>query len=400
MCPEVGMAHRDRLDNGSTPSEWQVPRTNAPKIHRRMQGQLLEAISPVLFGDAWEAQQIVVEFERKFALEMGYRFVSAVQSGSAGLRLSLLACGVEPGDEVITVANSDIATTAAISHCGATPVLCDVSASDYTIDAQLVEALISERTVGLLPVDLYGHPADVYRLREIADRHDLFIIEDAAIATGARDRELPLGAFADMTVFSCSPYKPFDGIGNGGLVVTENQTLWERVELLKGFGLQPGEPKSLPVKYDHLAEGYNLKMTPVDAAVLSVKLPYLRGWSEERRRIGSWYRERLTGIEDVKLPSFRPESEPIFRTYTIRVRARDLVYRRLQEGGVQAALHYVPPVHLQPIYRDRDLPGSDRLRVTERLGEDILCLPVAPEMSREDVHYACELLLSVLENSR
>jgi dTDP-4-amino-4,6-dideoxygalactose transaminase len=339
-----------------------------------------------------------VAFERQVAEEMGYGFVSAVQSGSAGLRLSLLSCGVKPGDEVITVANSDIATTAAISHCGATPVLCDVLASDYTMDVELVESLITERTVGVLPVDLYGHPADVYRLREIADRHDLFIIQDAAIATGARDRELPLGAFADMTVFSCSPYKPFDGIGNGGLVVTANELLWERVELLKGFGLQPGVPKTLPVTYDHVAEGYNLKMTPVDAAVLSVKLPYLKSWSAERRLIGNWYREQLTGMEGIILPSFRHEAEPIFRTFTIRVRSRDVVYRRIQQGGVQAALHYVPPVHLQPIYRDRNLPGSERLPITERLGNDVLCLPVALEQSREDVQYACELLLSILDD--
>ena len=386
-------------ENSHTPSGWRVPRTNAPKIHRRMERELLEAVSPALFGDAWEAQQIVAKFEREFAVEMGYEFVSAVQSGSAGLRLSLLACGVKPDDEVITVANSDIATTAAISHCGATPVLCDVTASDYTMDVELVESLITERTVGLLPVDLYGHPADVYRLREIADRHELFIIQDAAIATGARDRELPLGAFADMTVFSCSPYKPFDGIGNGGLVVTADESLWERVEILKGFGLRAGVPKTLPVKYDHVAEGYNLKMTPIDAAVLSVKLPYLKSWSTERRRIGSWYRERLIGVQGIKLPSFRPEAEPIFRTFTIRVRARDSVYRRLQEGGVQAALHYVPPVHLQPIYRDRNLPGSERLPVTEQLGNDILCLPVALEMRREDVQVACELLLSIHNNS-
>jgi dTDP-4-amino-4,6-dideoxygalactose transaminase len=181
--------------------------------------------------------------------------------------------------------------------------------------------------------------------------------------------------------------------------VTANEALWEKVELLKGFGLQPGVSKTLPVTYNHVAEGYNLKMTPVDAAVLSVKLPYLQGWSAERRRIADWYREQLTGIEGVVLPSFRPEAEPIFRTFTIRVRSRDLVYQRLQERGVQAALHYVPPVHHQPVYRDRKLPGSERLPVTEQLGNDILCLPVAPEQSREEVKYVCELLFSILDDA-
>jgi dTDP-4-amino-4,6-dideoxygalactose transaminase len=379
-------------------SAWRVPRTTAPAFRRQAETELLQAIAPVLFGDPWEARQIVVDFERAFGVEMGYPFVSAVQSGSAGLRLSLLACGVKPGDEVVTVANSDIATTAAISHCGAKPVLCDVLASDYTMDPALVEPLITDRTVGLLPVDLYGHPCDVFRLREIADRHDLFIVEDAAIATGARDYGRVLGAFADMTVFSCSPYKPFEGIGNGGLVVTDHEALWEKVELLKGFGLPPRDATSLPVNYNHIAEGYNLKMTPIDAAVLSVALPYLKSWSEERRRIGGWYAERLAGIEGVDLPRFRPESEPIFRTYTIKVRDRDLVYRRLQVGGVHAALHYIPPIHLQPIYRDSQLPGSDHLPVTEQLGVKTLCLPVAPGLGSQEVDYVCDLFKSILED--
>lgn len=393
------MARKGRTEDNQVKRGWQVPRTKAPIIHRRLGKELLEAISPVLFGDPWEARQIVAEFERQFGTEMGYRYVSAVQSGSAGLRLSLLACGIKPGDEVITVANSDIATTAAISHCGATPVLCDVLASDYTMNPELVEPLITERTVGLLPVDLYGHPADVRCLREIADRHNLFIVEDAAIATGARDYGQALGAFADMIVFSCSTHKPFEGIGNGGLVVTDREALWEQVELLKGFGLQAGTPASMPVDYNHVAEGYNLKMAPVDAAVLSVKLPYLKSWSEKRRLVGSWYEERLTGIEGVVLPIFRSESEPIFRTYTVRIRNRDRAYQILQREGVQAALHYTPPIHLQPVYRDRKLPGSDRLPVTEQLGQETLCLPVDPEFGLEEVDYVCDLIRSILDGS-
>jgi len=393
------MAEKERLEGGEGEKGWRVPRTNAPLVNRRLKNALLEAVWPVFFGDAWEAWQIVAEFERRFAAEMGYTYVSAVQSGSAGLRLALLACRVKPGDEVITVANSDIATTAAISHCGATPVLCDVLTSDYTMNPDLVEPLITERTVGLLPVDLYGHPADVRRLREIADRHNLFIVEDAALALGARDYSQPVGAFADVTVFSCAPHKPFEAVGPCGLVVTEDRALWERVALLSGYGLEPGVSKSPPVKYHHVVEGYNLRMSPVDAAVLSVKLPYLKIWGEKRRLVGSWYEERLAGTEGVQLPTFRPESEPIFRTYTLRVRDRDPVYRRLRRGGVQAALHYVPPVHLQPVYQGRGLPGSDRLPVTEELGQETICLPADPEFGPEEVDYVCELLRHALEDS-
>ncbi len=383
----------------SFPGEtWRVPRSHAPRVNRRLKDQILKALDPVLFGDPWAAWQIVRTFERRFAEEMGYPYAVAVQSGSAGLRLGLLACGVRPGDEVITVGNSDIATTAAISHCGATPVLCDVRSADYTIDPDLVESLITERTVGLLPVDLYGHPADVRRLREIADRHGLFIVEDAALAVGARDYGKPVGAFADVTVFSFAPYKPFEALGPCGMVVTPHQHLWERVALLSGYGLEPGIPEAPPVTYHHVAEGYNLRMAPVDAAVLLVKLPHLQEWSEKRRRIGQWYAEGLASVEGLVLPSFRPESEPIFRTYTVRVRRqdRDRAYRQLRERGIQAALHYVPPVHRQPVYRERNLPGAHQLPVTEMLGEELLCLPVDPELEEDDAAYVCEVLKEVL----
>lgn len=393
------MTEDDCINNRTFGSRWRVPRTDAVLVHSRLREKLLEAVSLVLFGDPWKAFQLVHDFERQFEAEMGYRFVSAVQSGSAGLRLSLLACGVKPGDEIITVANSDVATTASISHCGAVPVLCDVLASDYTMNPELVESLITERTVGLLPVDLHGHTADVCRLREIADRHGLFIVEDAALATGARDHDQAVGHFADMTVFSCSPYKPFEGIAYGGLIVTEDEALWERVAWLKGHGFHPGISESLPARYDAVVEGFNLDMAPINAAVLAVKLPNLKQWSSQRQAVGDWYKERLEDIGGVKLPSFRAESQPVFRTYTVRVRERDLVYRRLREGGVQAALHFVPPIHLTPAYRDRELPGRDRLHVTEEIADETLSLPVHPGLNLEQVDYACNLLSRILESA-
>jgi dTDP-4-amino-4,6-dideoxygalactose transaminase len=377
--------------------QWDVPRSNAHLIRRGLRQELLAAIEPVLFGDPWEAKRIVRQFEQDFAAEMGYKYVSAVQSGSAGLRLSLLACGVVAGDEVITVANSDIATTAAISQCGGTPVLCDVLDSDFTMDPDGVESLVTERTVGILPVDLHGHPSDVRRLRQIADRHDLFIVEDAALATGARDYGEQVGSFADLAVFSCAPYKPFEGIGNGGLVVTDLENAWDRVELLKGYGMQPGVSQSLPERFDSVAEGCNLPMSPIDAAVMSTELPYLKSWTEKRRSIGARYEEQLTQAERIKVPWFRPESEPIFRTYAVRVPERDFVYRRLRDEGIQASLHYVPPVHMQPVYQGRILPGSGRLPRTEALVRETIDLPVDPEMGLEQVDRVCAVLRSIVD---
>ncbi|NLE76042.1 MAG: DegT/DnrJ/EryC1/StrS family aminotransferase [Chloroflexi bacterium] len=386
--------HTDNREGGPA---WRVPRTHASRINQHLRQEILAAIEPALFGDPWAAHGIVARFEERFAAQMGYRHVSGVQSGSAGLRLALLACGLRPGDEVITVANSDIATTAAISQCGGRPVLCDIQPSDYNMDPAAVESLIGPRTAGLLPVDMYGHPADVRTLRQIADRHGLFIVEDAAIAAGARDHGQPVGAFADMVVFSCAPFKLLEGLSYGGLVATARAELHRQVELLKGFGLQPGIPKALPSTYAHIAEGYNLALPPVEAAVLEVKLPHLPRWVAQRRQVAHWYAQGLANAPGITLPQPRPTTEPAFREYTIQVAyGRDRAYRRLQVQGVQAALHYVPPVHQQPLYRDQPLRGADRLPVTETLSPTTLCLPVDPEITEADAEFVVATLLAAL----
>lgn len=376
---------------------WRVPRAKVHVTNQRLREKIEAAFEPILYGDWWSAQQLIPELEQKFGDEMGYRFTSAVQSGSAGLRLALLACGIKTGDEVITVANSDMATTAAISQVGAVPVFCDVLCSDYNINPGLVEALITDRTRALLPVDLYGHPVNGRKLREIADRYDLFVVQDAAIATGAMDYDQPVGFFADLTVFSTSAGKPFASGGHGGLVVTSRADLWEKVETLKGYGRRPEENFNLPIKYDHILEGYNLRMTPYDAAVLVIKLPYLKEWSEKRRQIAGWYQDRLQGLPGVSLPSFRSESRPIFRTYTICIENRDAVYNFLKDEGVQAALHYVPPVHMQTVYRHRHLPGFGKLSVTEWLADRLLALPVDPEHTEEEIRYVCDQIASFVQ---
>ena len=321
---------------------------------------------------------------------MGYPYTSAVQSGAAGLRLALLTVGIKAGDEVITVANSDMATTASISQCGATPVLCDVQHSDHVINPDLLEPLINERTRAILPVDLYGHPADVKRIRKIADKNGLLIIEDAAIASGAMDYGKPVGAFADMAIFSTCASKPFPSAGGGGLVVTSRHDLWEKLETLKGYGRRPEENLNAPVKYDHVLEGYNLRMLPFDAALLQLKLPYLKKWSRNRRQIAERYIEGLRGLDQITLPGFRPESEPIYRTFTICIEQRDELYNFLREKGINAALNYVPPVHLQTVYRDRKLPGTDHLPVTEYLSSRLIGLPVDPDLTEEEIAYVCD----------
>ena len=369
---------------------WRVPKSRSHDINRRLRNQIEAALAPILYEDWWDSQRIVVDFEKKFGDETGYAFTSAVQSGAAGLRLALLACGVKAGDEVITVANSDMATTASISQCGAMPVFCDVRTSDYNINPDLVESLITERTKVILPVDLYGHPVDVKSLKQIADRHGIYIIEDACIAMGAEDYGKPIGYFATMTVFSTAAGKPVLSAGGGGIVVTSREELWEKVETLKGYGRRPEENLTVPEKYDHVVEGYNLRMVPVDAALLRLKMPYFKEWSDQRRQVSAWYAAGLRDLPEISIPVFRPESKPIFRTYTVCAKNRDGLYRHLRGRVVQASLNYVPAVHLQTVYKNRHVPGSDDLPVTEYLSEQLLCLPVDPMHTRDEITYVCE----------
>ena len=323
---------------------FRIPRSRANETHLAMRDEIIAALEPILFGEYRRSYEIRAQLESAFAAEVGSRYAVAVHSGTIGLFLALRACDIGPGDEVITVANSDISTTGVISQCGATPVLCDVLEDDYTINPALVEALITQRTRAILPVDLHGHPANVKALRAIADRHGLQIIEDAALATGARDYEQPVGRFADATMFSFAPFKPLGSAGNGAMVVTDDAAIHDKLRLLASYGHAPTvdpSPKmregldspsllvgegaggwgELPEGYqDYVAEGYNVPLDGLQAALVLLKLPRLGEWTEKRRAIAAALEAGLADAS-VITPRFRQESAPTFRSYAIRVAA-------------------------------------------------------------------------------
>ena len=377
-------------------STYRVPRTRAHLTHRALRDDLLRELEPLLFEplSLTRAEEARRPFEEGFARAMDQRHAVGVHSGTAGLLVALRAVGVGPGDEVITVANSDISTTAVISHCGAQPVVADVLVSDYTLDPDLVEARITRRTKALLPVDIHGHPANVRRLREIADRHGLKIVEDACLAAGATDYGAPVGAFADATVHSFAAYKPLGSVGNGGMVTTNDDAVAERARLLSKYGYAPqveGRKGELQL---YVMEGYNVPLDPIQAVLLRLKLPYLAEWTARRRAIVQMYVDGLRGSE-VIVPTFRPESQPTFRSFTIRVRDGAQTLRDLREAGVEAVRHYTPPIHHNQVYAG-GLPGSDNVPVTEMLATQIVSLPVAPELDDDDIHYAIDALRHVL----
>ncbi len=378
-------------------TQWKVPRTKAHLFNQQVRNEILAAIEPAIFGSSWEALDIVHEFERGFGELFGYPYVNACQSGSSALLLALKAAGIEAGHEVITVANSDMATTNSIGNCGAVPVLCDVNASDYNINVDLVEELITDRTKAILPVDLYGNPADVRRLRDLADRHGLMIIEDAALATASKDYGKPMGAFADLVIFSTAPTKQIGSVGSGGMVAMWKQSLWDGVESYKRYGLSAETKEKSPDFGGHTVEGYMLRMTPVEAAVLNVKLKYLPAWTEKRKQIAGWYVDRLKDVEGVRLPVLRPESEAVYREFPLMVRNRDVVKAVMREMGVQGNTNYNPPVHQRPVYQKHRYPGGDNLPVTEALSKELLTLPVDPLLEEVDIDYACQALVAGLK---
>lgn len=370
--------------------EFAVARSYAGEFHRQIQDDLLSAMKPVLFGTYEDGLAIVSEAERAFSDAVEKRYAVGTHSGTAGLFLALKACGVGPGHEVITVANSDISTTGAISHTGAEFVLCDVCADDHTIDPERIEELITDRTRAILPVDLYGHPVNARRIREIADSYSLAVVQDAALALGAREHGAPVGWFADAVVFSLSPVKPMGSVGSAGMVATDDPEIRDKLRLLSGYGKTERVKASHPGQYAHVAEGYNLTLDPLHAAITRVKLGFLEEHSDARRRVAAEYGRILSSMDlpELELPTFRAYSEPTFRSYTVLIDHRDEVYLGARERGVEVCQYYVPPVHLQPVYSAGVRAGE--LWQTEALAGRLLCLPVDPLMEDRHVQFAAE----------
>ena len=376
--------------------EYRVLRSRATETHRTLREEILAALESIIFDSYHNSYTIRADLEVAFAAEVEAKFAVAAHSGTIGLFLALRSCDIGPGDEVITVANSDISTTGAISQCGAIPVLCDVLASDYTINSDLVERLITDKTRAILPVDMHGHPANVKALRPLADHYNLKIVEDAALAAGACDYGLPVGAFADVTVFSFSPFKPLGSSGNGAMLVTNDEEIYDKLRLLVGYGHDPLRDGVKGGYQNYTAEGYNVPLDALEAAVLSVKLPYLKDWTAKRRAIVAALQDGLAGTS-ARMPSFRPESAPTFRSYMICVDRQFEIHQGLRAAGIEAAFSYAPPIYEYSVYAGQ-FPNSHELKVTDRLAKELLNLPITPEFSASDVDYMIETTKQLLRS--
>ncbi len=334
----------------------------------------MEAVSAIIDKNAFVLGPGVDAFERRFAEFCGAQHCVAVNTGTAALHLALLAMGVGPGDEVITQADTFIATVAAVMYTGATPVLVDVSEPTFTVDVKAVEAAITPRTKVILPVHLFGQPCDLDGLRAVASKHSVALLEDASQAHGALYHGKPIGSTGTAT-FSFYPGKNLGACGEGGGVVTDDAALADRIRLLRNHGSKE--------KYRHDVLGYNFRLEGIQGAILDVKTKYLGGWTDERRRVGAAYDALLGGFEK---PALLPDTASAYHIYPVFVKDRDRVRDELARAGIETNVHYPIPCHLQPGFTSLGYTRG-AFPASERVAAEELSLPIFPEMTQEQIEY-------------
>jgi dTDP-4-amino-4,6-dideoxygalactose transaminase len=324
----------------------------------------------------------LLEFEESFADYTGTRYALGVSSGTAALHLSLLALDVGPGDEVITVPNTFIATVEAVLYTGATPVLVDVDADTYCLDPDRLERSITPRTKAIIPVHMYGQPCDMESVMAIANHHGIAVVEDACQAHGATFMGRKAGSFGAAAAFSFYPTKNLGGVGDGGAVTTSDPEIAKRIRALRHHA------QAQPNVFSEV--GYNCRLDTIQAAVLNVKLGHLDKYNERRREIARRYRFGLEGTE-YRFQTVVPGSEPVYHILAVRHPRRDAVLERLDAAGVGYGGHIVPPIHRQPGYRHLVREG-ETLPVSELLSSTLISLPVFPELTNEQVDYVVNAL--------
>lgn len=363
-----------------------VPFDALERQYSMISAEINLAIKDVLSSGRYILGENVAKFEEEFARYCGTRYAVGISSGTAALHLALLACGVGQGDEVITAANTYIATIFAISYIGAQPVPVDIDPESYTLDIAQVEKAITKRTRAIIPVPLYGQCADMGPIVELAKNYRLKVIEDAAQAHGAEYKVRKAGSLGDLGCFSFYPSKNLGGCGDGGVVVTNDEEIYEKLRIYRYMG----QPKQHP----HLVIGYQERLDELQAAILRIKLRHLDRWNEQQRKWAALYDKLL-----VDTPVVRPKEQPygrhVYHLYVIRVKRHDAVKARLAETGIETQIHYPTPAHLQPAYADLGY-AKGSFPITERYSEEILSLPLYPELKEEEVmEVACELKLAL-----
>ena len=366
----------------------QVPLLDLKAQYATIREEVLQAISEVCESQYFALGPAVTEFEEKIAKYIGCKYAVGVSSGTDALLVSLMAADIKPGDEVITTAFTFFATAGSIVRLGAKPVFVDIDPGSYNIDPTCIEEKITEKTRAIIPVHLYGQAAKMKEIGEIARKHDLIIIEDAAQAIGASQDGTSCGNFGTYGCFSFYPTKNLGAFGDGGLVTTNIESIAEKLKSLRDHGQKP--------RYYYNMVGGNFRLDSIQAAVLNVKLKYLDEWNEKRRQNAAIY-DKLFAGSVVKTPEIDEGNICTYHQYTIAVSRRDDLHKYLSEKKIGSAIFYPKPLHLQKCfselgYRQGDLP------VTEKICEEVLSLPIYAELSSEQIEFAAKTILKFFED--
>ncbi len=358
-----------------------VPFLDLKAHHAPFVEEFNRAICEVIESSAFAGGPFVERFEEEFAAFCGSSYAIAVGNGTDALWLSLLALGIGEGDEVITVPNTFIATAEAITYCKARPVFVDVDQDTFTMNPAELEKSLTERTKAIIPVHLFGQPADMDPILDFARVNGLFVIEDAAQAHGAKYKGRKAGTMGDAGSFSFYPGKNLGAFGEAGAVVTNDPELRKQIQMLRDHGQSQ--------KYYHTLMGWNCRMDGIQAAILSVKLRHLDEANSLRRKHALEYNEAFGGIEEVLTPLEAKYARHVYHVYAVRVKERDSALRYLQEKGVGCAVHYPVPIHLQEAGRNLGYTKG-AFPISENLANEFLSLPMFPELTKEQIEYVAD----------
>jgi dTDP-4-amino-4,6-dideoxygalactose transaminase len=372
-----------------------VPFLDLTRQYKKIKEEILSATQRVYEKGRFILGEEVSTFEKEFSHYCGVRYGVGVGSGTDALYLALKAAGIGEGDEVVTVANSFIATALAISFTGAKPLFVDIDPKTYTMDPNHLELLLKRqkgrdsgrKIKAVLPVHLYGHPAEMDSIMEIADRYDLIVIEDACQAHGAKYGKKKVGSFGAMGCFSFYPTKNLGGYGDGGMVVTNHKKYDQKLRLLRCYGERE--------KYQHILKGHNSRLDEIQAALLRIKLKYLDQWNEERRRKAKLYTKMLSPLR-VVCPTEKKGVRHVFHLYTIKTKKRDSLQTFLKKKGIETLIHYPIPISLQKAYRELGYRKED-LPSTNQWSRKILSLPFFPEMKEYEMEEVAEGIRCFME---
>ena len=358
-----------------------IPFVDLNRQYKSIKDELDKEIFRVTETGQFILGEDVESFEKDFAKFVGAKYSVGLDSGTSALELSLRALGIGPGDEVITVANTFIATASSIAFVGAKPVLVDINPETYNIDPDKIKEKITKKTKAIIPVHLYGQPCEIDEIMDIAKKNSLYVIEDACQSHGAEYKNKKTGSIGDISAFSFYPAKNLGCFGDGGAIATNNEEIAEKIKMLRNYGQKQ--------KYHHEFIAYNRRLDNLQAAILRVKLKYLEKWNEMRIKNARRYDQLFQDIGQIITPKAIKNSKHVYHLYVVRCQERDKLQQFLKENGISTGIHYPIPIHMQPAFKNLGL-NQGAFPITEKFCGEILSLPMFPELREDEIEYTVE----------